>query len=34
MIAIEFAYHNRNEAVRKAKPDTSSTACWSVLHLG
>ena len=26
-IAIEFAYHNGDEAVLKAKPDTSSTAC-------
>jgi len=25
-IAIEFAYHNRDEAVLKAKPDISSTA--------
>jgi hypothetical protein len=26
-IEIEFAYHNGDEAVLKAKPDTSSTAC-------
>ena len=26
-IEIEFAYHNGDEAVIKAKPDTSSTAC-------
>jgi hypothetical protein len=26
-IAIEFAYHNGDEAVLKSKPDTSSTAC-------
>ena len=26
-IEIEFAYHNGDEAVLKAKPETSSTAC-------
>ena len=26
-IEIEFAYHNGDEAVLKAKNDTSSTAC-------
>ena len=26
-IEIEFAYHNGDEAILKAKPDTSSTAC-------
>ena len=26
-IEIEFAYHNGDEAVLTAKPDTSSTAC-------
>lgn len=26
-IEIEFAYHNGDEAVLKAKPDTSSTGC-------
>ena len=26
-IEIEFAYHDGDEAVLKAKPDTSSTAC-------
>lgn len=26
-IEIKFAYHNGDEAVLKAKPDTSSTAC-------
>jgi hypothetical protein len=26
-IEIEFAYHNGDEAVLKAKRDTSSTAC-------
>jgi phage major head subunit gpT-like protein len=28
-IEIEFAYHNGDEAVLKAKRDTSSTACYS-----
>ena len=27
-IEITFAYHNGDEAVLKAKPETSSTACW------
>ena len=26
-VEIEFAYHNGDEATRKAKRDTSSTAC-------
>ena len=26
-IEIEFAYHNGDEAVLKAKPETSSSAC-------
>ncbi|WP_018325078.1 hypothetical protein [Rhizobium giardinii] len=26
-IEITFAYHNGDEAVLKAKPETSSTAC-------
>jgi hypothetical protein len=28
-VEIEFAYHNGDEAVLKAKRVTSSTACWS-----
>ena len=28
-IEIEFAYHNGDEAVLKAKRETSSTACWA-----
>jgi hypothetical protein len=27
-IEITFAYHNGDEAVLKAKPEASSTACW------
>lgn len=27
-IEITFAYHNGDEAILKAKRDTSSTACW------
>jgi len=33
-IEIEFAYHNGDEAVLKAKPGTSSTACSHVRRQG
>jgi hypothetical protein len=32
-IEIEFAYHNGDEAVLKAKRDTSSTACLGPLGI-
>jgi hypothetical protein len=33
-IEIEFAYHNGDEAVLKAKPETSSSACSHVRRQG
>ena len=33
-IEIEFAYHNGDEAVLKAKRETSSTACSHVRRQG
>jgi hypothetical protein len=33
-IEIEFAYHNGDDAVLKAKRNDSSTTCWAILDAG